>query len=244
MPAKAWLHTLLTCTREGGNALAVSVRAARWEPERAGYLVMAGVDLAAVFSDSTRLERLAKPALLPLLAGTVLRAEVSKTQRVVALAGLAGGWAGDVILLFRDYRALPVGAAAFAVNQLAYCWLLHKQGARPSISRVAVHTVPWTMGVAAAAWRAPKLLPVVAGYGGLLAATSTLAADRELLDPSAPTTQGLGHGANLFLISDALILLRTVLVTPGSPTERLVGAGVMSTYLIAQLLLVDGLLRR
>lgn len=244
MPAKAWLPTLLTRAREGSNALAVSIRAARWEPERAGYLAMAGVDLAAVLSGSTRLERLTKPALLPLLAGTVSRAEVSKNQRVVALAGLAGGWAGDVILLCRDHRALPAGAAAFAVNQLAYCWLLHNQGARPAISRVAVRAVPWGLGVAVAASRAPKLLPVVAGYGGLLAATSMLAGDRELLDHSAPATQGLGHGANLFLISDALILVRTVLVTPGSPTERLVGAGVMSTYLIAQLLLVDGLLRR
>lgn len=50
---------------------------------------------------------------------------------------------------------------------------------------------------------------------------------------------GLGCGGNLFPVSDTLVLLRAV-GTGGRPVDT----AVMGNYLAAQLLIVDGLMRR
>nr|WP_306687176.1 lysoplasmalogenase family protein [Corynebacterium xerosis] len=52
---------------------------------------------------------------------------------------------------------------------------------------------------------------------------------------------GIGHGGNLFLVSDALLMLRALVGEEGV-VGKLLDAGVMDTYTAAQLLLVDGIL--
>lgn len=94
---------------------------------------------------------------------------------------------------------------------------------------------------ALAAWKAPKLLPVVLGYGRVLAATSTLADDPVLIDPATSASYGLGHGGNLFLISDAVLFARDTLQEDNTVASRVADAVVMGTYTVAQLLLIDGL---
>lgn len=92
-----------------------------------------------------------------------------------------------------------------------------------------------------AMWRRRELLPIVAGHGTLLVAVSTLAGDRVLTHCGDTPVLGLGHGGNLFLVSDALLFTREVLTTAGTWSARLADAGVMKTSTVAQLLLVNGL---
>lgn len=217
-----------------GKALARATR----EPERLGYLLAAGLSSGAPLAGAVRLKKLSKPTLLPLLAGGVLRSPAPAGEKTVALVGLAGGWVGDVVLLRPG--AIPQGAVGFGINHLAYLRLLWQRGARPSVARVLTRALPLAAAVGLVARRQPGLLPVAVGYGGLLAAVSVLGDDPHLRESGTPEL-GLGHGGNLFLISDALLISRELLLREGSWAAKVAEAGVMGTYTTAQLLLVDGL---
>ncbi|WP_231598823.1 lysoplasmalogenase [Corynebacterium occultum] len=225
-------------TEEGIQALRHSLLRATREPERAGYLLAADLNTWTPLLGQERLKRLAKPMLMPLLSGRVLRSPASAAEKSVALLGLAGGCFGDVILL--QPGKLPQGALGFGINHLAYLWLLWQRGARPSTTRIMVRAVPLAMAVGLVARKRPRLVPVAAGYGSLLAAVSALGDDPALLRESIPTL-GLGHGGNLFLLSDALLIGRELLLGREGWPAKLADAGVMGTYTIAQMLLVDGL---
>ncbi len=220
--------------------MATAVGRAAREPERAAYLVVADTNTLASFLGWSSLKKATKPALMPLLAGSILRS--SSADRAVGIMGLAGGWAGDLALMRPDN--IRVGATGFAVNHVAYIYLLLNRGARPGSTRVAIRAVPLAVATVLAARKAPGLLPVVFGYGGLLAATSVLADDPALINPDEPATYGLGHGGNLFLLSDAVLFARETLLTPGTTAARVADAAVMGTYTVAQLLLIDALFPR
>lgn len=224
-------------TRQGIQALVTAVGRATREPERAAYLVSADAHTLASLLGWSRLKKVTKPTLMPLLAGRVWRS--GTPDRGVGMIGLAGGWAGDLALMKPDN--IRVGATGFAINHAAYIYLLLNRGARPSVTRVAIRAVPLAAATVLAARKAPGLLPVVLGYGGLLGATSVLADDPALINPDEPASYGLGHGGNLFLISDAVLFARETLLTPGTPAARVADAMVMGTYTVAQLLLIDGL---
>lgn len=224
-------------TRQGVRALVTAVAGAGREPERAAYLVAADTNILASLLGWSGPKKVTKPALMPLLSGRVWRS--GAPDRVAGVVGLAGGWAGDLALMKPDN--IRAGATGFAANHAAYIYLLLNRGARPSITRVAIRAVPLAAATVLAARKAPGLLPVVLGYGGLLATTSVLADDPALINPDDPATYGLGHGGNLFLISDAVLFARETLLTPGTPAARVADAMVMGTYTVAQLLLIDGL---
>lgn len=224
-------------TGQGICALRASVGRATTEPERAAYLVAADINTVSALLGWTPLRKITKPVLMPLLAGRVCRS--TAPDRAVGLVGLAGGWAGDLALM--KPGNIPAGAAGFAINHLAYAYLLANRGARPSAARVAIRAVPLTVAAVLAARKHPRLVPVVLGYGGLLATTSVLADDPGLIDPDQPATYGLGHGGNLFLVSDAVLISRETLLASGTTAARLADAVVMGTYTVAQLLLIHGL---
>ena len=197
---------------------------------RAAYLLAGGGYVASRALGSRRLLLAAKPVVVPLLIDAPLAAP--HPAREVGLLGLAGGWVGDLLLL-REGRLRP-GAAAFAVNQAAYQWLLWRAGARPRPLPVALHAVPF----AAAAWWGRTRLGLVATYGGMVAATSALAADPALRG------RGVAAGGLLFLLSDSLILARLQLPDRDTAVGRGLDVAVAVTYVAAQRLLVDGLFRR
>ncbi|GFK17674.1 MAG: lysoplasmalogenase [Corynebacterium glutamicum] len=224
-------------TRQGTQALTLAVAKASSEPERAVYLVAASSNVLGSLSGQRRLKNLTKPLLMPLLMGRVLRSEQS--DRALGALGLAGGWAGDLVLM--KPQSLPQGAAGFALNHAAYCVLLWRRGARFGLQRTAIRAIPLGLAAALASWKAPKLVPMVLGYGGLLATTSTLADDSRLLDSSNAGSFGAGHGGNLFLISDAVLFVRELVLEDSSHLQHLADGVVMGTYTLAQLLLVDAL---
>jgi len=231
-------------TIEGAGALVAAVGRATREPERAGYVGASLVNVVSSALGAEKPRKASKTLLMPLLAASVVRRRHETKPAVTAglLVGLAGGWIGDLVLMPR-VNDLNKGAAAFAVNQVAYIKMLHDAGARPNRFRALTRYPLWAASVAGAALSRPDLLPAAAGYGALLTTTSMLGDDSVLvagLEEGAPRF-GVGHGGNLFLVSDALLMLRA-LVGEDSVVGKLLDAGVMDTYTAAQLLLVDGIL--
>ncbi|GAB2502358.1 YhhN-like protein [Corynebacterium atrinae] len=198
----------------------MSFRSAFWAAS-AGYVLARAIDVPT-------LQRVAKPLVVPLLAADVLP-RFQRRERPLAAAGLLGGWVGDVILL-NDVRLAPA-AATFAVNHGAYQVLLWHRGARPRLGAVALRAIP----LAAVSWLGRDRLSLVLSYGGMVAATSALAAD--------PVLRGrrVALGANLFLLSDALIFARSELDLPDDTVGRGVDVAVAVTYVLAQKFLADGL---
>lgn len=233
------LNGLVTKTRQGASALVKAVSKSGSEPERAAFVAAAGAHVCASLMGVSKVKTLSKPALMPLLAGRVLRSSCGSLAKGLGLVGLAGGWAGDLVLMKPD--SLPKGAAGFAINHAAYIALLLRGGARPSAVRAGIRAVPLLGAAGFAAIREPKMLPIVLGYGGLLATTSMLADDSKLHDSSNLASFGMGHGGNLFLISDAVLFARELFLEDGTVAAQFADGAVMGTYTIAQLLLVDGL---
>jgi len=198
---------------------------------RAAYWLAGGGYAASRAVGSRRLLAVSKPTVVPLLIDAPLSAP--SPRREVGLVGLAGGWAGDLLLMRPG--GLRAGAAAFAVNQAAYQWLLGRRGARFRALPVVVRAVPFT----AAAWFGRRHLGLVLLYGGMVTATSALAADPQL---RARGAAGVTAGGNLFLLSDSLILVRMLLNARDVALARTIDVAVAVTYVAAQRLLVDGLL--
>lgn len=219
---------------------------------RTAYLAAGALSVVAAAAGrrGDRLTRIVKPALMPLLAGTVSAGAERRTAGTVSvIAGLAGGWVGDIILMGADGRSadprtrarnLNRGSAAFAFNQVAYIVELWRTGHRPRRNTVAPRAPVLASGIVTAATGAPAALPAAAGYGALLATTSVLAADEG-------ETTALGLGGGLFVLSDGLILARQAFLTGQNPAVRvidgIVDGLVMATYVVAQLLIVEGLIR-
>ncbi|SDR95211.1 lysoplasmalogenase [Corynebacterium timonense] len=245
---------------EGAGALAAimseafSAKGLAKRPERAAYVSAAAVNVVSSACGWEKPRRAAKAVLMPLLAVHVHRRrhETSPLTAGALLVGLAGGWIGDVVLMPKKPN-LNLGAIPFAVNHVAYQVLLWRAGARFNTLRSALRYPLWAGSIGLVGLVQPRFVPAAAGYGLLVATTSVLADDSSLTHasqrvtvhsnglPSADATFGLGHGGNLFLISDALLVLRTLIGDEGL-LARALDACVMDTYTVAQLLLVEGLL--
>lgn len=252
--AETFKQAAIRRTIEGAGALVAAVSRATREPERAGYVGAATVNVVSSAVGAEKTRKVSKTLLMPLLAASVVRRRHETKPAVTTglLVGLTAGWIGDLVLMPRK-NDLNKGAAAFSINQLAYIKLLHDAGARANRFRALTRYPLWAASVAGAAFTRPDLLPAAAGYGLLLTGTSMLGDDSTLvaglsadLEPGADLAAtgprfGIGHGGNLFLVSDALLMLRA-LVGEDSVVGKLLDAGVMDTYTAAQLLLVDGIL--
>ena len=227
----------------------------RRAPERAGYIAASAVNVVSSAFGWETPRRVSKTVLMPLLAANVWRRrhETSRFTTTTLLIGLAGGWLGDLILM-PNKPNLNRGSVPFAANQVAYHVLLWRAGARISALRAAIRFPLWASSVPLVGAVKPEALPAAVGYGPLLALTSTLADDPALLVdagavgtneqtglPIADAAYGLGHGGNLFLISDTLLMARKMFAEDGV-VGKLLNAAVMDTYTMAQLFLVEGLL--
>ena len=247
-------------TGEGLGALTGIASASsdtRRAPERAGYIAASAVNVVSSAFGWETPRRVSKTVLMPLLAANVWRRrhETSRFTTTTLLIGLAGGWLGDLILM-PNKPNLNRGSVPFAVNQVAYHVLLWRAGARISALRAVIRFPLWAGSVPLVGAVKPEALPAAVGYGPLLAVTSALADDPVLLEgagavgtdeqtglPIADATYGLGHGGNLFLISDTLLMARKMFAEEGV-VGKLLNAAVMDPYTMAQLFLVEGLLAR
>ncbi|WP_328441328.1 lysoplasmalogenase [Streptomyces sp. NBC_00444] len=195
------------------------------------FALAAVADLAflAVGSDTGHV--VAKPLLMPLLAGY---AYVRGAPRLL-LAALLFGWGGDVLLLSDAEPAFLAGMASFASGHVCYLVLFKRYGsgnaaARARAALLALAYATALVTTVALLWPdLPADLRVpVAGYSALLTAMAY----------GAVTRFGLlaGLGGALFMLSDTLIATG-VAEWPQLPRPDF---WIMLTYAAAQLLLVRG----
>ncbi|HJC29705.1 MAG TPA: hypothetical protein H9759_09955 [Candidatus Dietzia intestinipullorum] len=208
--------------------------------------VFLAATLGTELAKATRLaplEKLCKPAIVPAALTLALRdGELAPVDTALLAATGAGYTAGDVILMLgdghanRSTRRLVAGAAAFGVGHLALGAMMLRAGIRFRPLQASIHGV--AAGTASAVLLAGgRANAPLAAYATLLAALSALATS---VDESAgPAAAVLTVGGPVFLLSDALILVRGR-APEGSASARALDVGVIDTYAAAALLLLTG----
>lgn len=219
------------------------------QPEWLLFAASSTIATAAAASERHGLLRVFKPLIGVSLAGTVVRGwrRRQATDNVLLLGAVAGSTCGDVVLqspkaLGEDAKAsgnsLNSAALAFGVAHVCYQVTAWRQGARAHPGMLAVHGAGLVGLASQAARHDPRVLPAAAGYGGLVAMTSVLGTSGLLA--ARNKNSRFAAGSVLFLVSDALILLRRMYLQRNLP-RAIAEVGVMSTYTVAQRSLVDGL---
>jgi uncharacterized membrane protein YhhN len=201
-------------------------RAWRDTLEASVYWGAGAVTVAGALLDRPSWQRLAKPLIAPSLAVRLLRTR----EAPLLVFGLAAATVGDAYLIDPDDDArLQRGAGCFAATQLAYAVHWQRRGARATAWAALPRAAGWAGATALLRRRAPELALPLAGYGLTLGAATTLASD-----PRLPWQPRLG--ALLFTLSDAVIVLRRLLLV--DPRVRRYAEGfVLCTYVAAQYLL-------
>ncbi|MDF6041667.1 lysoplasmalogenase [Streptomyces sp. JH14] len=188
------------------------------------FLVACAVDLFGVLTYTGAAHLVAKPLLMPLLAGY---AAARRGPRLL-VAALLFGWGGDALLLAGSDTAFLIGMGSFAAGHVCYLWLFGR--ARTSLVLAAAYAV-FLAGFLALLWGGlPADLRIpMAGYSLLLTAMAYR---------SSTCGRYAALGGALFLLSDALIATG-IADWPQLPAPDF---WVMLTYLVAQFLLTVGAL--
>ncbi|MFE2295782.1 lysoplasmalogenase [Streptomyces sp. NPDC059452] len=211
-------------TRPGGPETAGAGRFAR--PLLVAFLLVAAVDLAGLLAGLDTVHLVAKPLLMPLLAGYTA---VRGGPRLLVVA-LLFGWGGDVFLLADNDLAFLLGMGSFAFGHVCYLTLFGRDRAPASLATAIAYVLVLAVFLVLIWSDLPAELRVpVAGYSLLLTAMAWRAG---VLGRYAAA------GGALFLLSDALIATG-IAEWPRLPAPDF---WVMLTYIAAQLLLALGVL--
>lgn len=217
-------------------------------PEGPAFLIAAAGTEIAKATGIGALEKLCKPLIVPAALAIALRdggwgeGRLSAVDTALLAATGAAYTTGDVVLMLggghasRSKSRLVTGAAAFGVGHLALGGLMLRSGIRFKPVPTAVHGV--VAGAAAAVLLTEdRSNAPLAAYGGLLATLSALATsvDRR----NGPTASVLAVAGPVFLLSDALILVRRK-TEGGSVLARALDVGVIDSYATAAMLLLTG----
>ncbi|GAB3212293.1 lysoplasmalogenase family protein [Nocardia tengchongensis] len=220
-------------------------------PFRAAFIGAAAVTVYGAVTGREKLQWVAKPLLMPLLAADVAvnGKRLQPTDRTVLLGSLAAATVGDVLLIDPDDdRRLIAGASSFAVMQSGYSWLWWRHGARPRPAIAGQRLAAWLGAATLMRFKAPTVAVPLTVYGATLGAAATLASDPELARdakniagvnvPNVDPRSRLGLGALLFTVSDGLIVLRRIFAR-GEKSRRITEGVILGTYAAAQYLLAD-----
>jgi uncharacterized membrane protein YhhN len=185
-----------------------------------------------------------KGALMPLLIGFVLSNMRQMKCYLTVVLALIFSWVGDILLLFADTEPYFVlGLAAFLIAQISY-FIGYTKAMDKNFEPLIIRKYPLLIPLLAAIpmvllrvlnpYLGDLLLPVIL-YSGALLIMTTGAVSR-YGKTSLQSFLLVTVGAFVFLLSDSLIALdRFMNNIPFSPIL------VMSTYILAQGLIVRGL---
>lgn len=202
----------------------------------ASFIVVSLIHLVAQAGDADRVASISQVLLMPTLAAHLITSAPSPRSRLLnlVLLGLTLSWVGDTLPRFLDGDAAFLGmVGGFLLAQLAYIAAF-----RPFIAACVLHRRRAWLGLYLAAAIAllalclpasGVLAPAVVVYGLCLVTMAILATGVHLM---------IWIGGALFLVSDGLIATNAFEVF-SAPQHDLV---VMTTYIVAQLLLVRGAL--
>ncbi|MFI5749626.1 lysoplasmalogenase [Streptomyces sp. NPDC051644] len=207
------------------SAVAVTDRRERLvRPLLIAFLVASAVDLFGVLADVPVAHLVAKPLLMPLLAGY---AAARRGPRLL-IAALLFGWGGDTLLLPDADAAFLIGMGSFAAGHVCYLWLFGRARSSLPVGVVYAAVLATFVALLWSGLPADMRIPMT-GYSLLLTAMAYRAGT-------------LGRyavvGGALFLLSDALIATG-IADWPQLPAPDF---WVMLTYIAAQFLLTVGAL--
>lgn len=204
------------------------------------YLIVALLNLFSWAWMDGEYNMYTKPLLMPLLM--LYMYESSKggviLSTLLLFLALVFSWVGDLALMYEEYFLLGVGA--FFIAQVLYVIIFIKGGSVPyQISWVKIITVG-LYGISFLYILLPHAgdlqIPIVI-YGISLMAMVATASMRDINSPDRSYLL-VAIGAVFFLISDTMIAVDKFVNT--IPMGDIL---IMSTYLIAQYLIVEGLIR-
>ncbi|MFB7967276.1 lysoplasmalogenase [Streptomyces rubiginosohelvolus] len=201
-------------------------------PVLLAFLLVAAADLAGLLAGAEAVHLVAKPLLMPLLAGY---AALRGAPRLL-VAALLFGWGGDVFLLADNDLAFLVGMGSFAVGHVCYLTLFGRAEGRgrapaPLVTGAGYAVVLVVFLVLIWPDLPADLRIPLTGYSLLLTAMAWRAG---VFGPYAAA------GGALFLLSDALIATG-IAEWPQAPAPDF---WVMLTYIAAQALLTLGVLTK
>lgn len=208
------------------------------------YLVVSIVYLIILFSGYEYLDLYLKPALIPLL-GFAVYAYKRFPARNTILTALAFSWIGDVILLFADIAEIYfiLGLVSFLISHIVYCTLFNKQ--HPvQVKNNAVFRVGCAVIVVYLVGMLSVLLPSLGDLKipvivyAFVISTMLLFAFNGFLTWLKPGNRYIFMGAIVFVISDSILAIDKF----HSPIEKSAFI-IMLTYLVAQYLIVVGILK-
>ncbi|KAA1425356.1 lysoplasmalogenase [Mumia zhuanghuii] len=197
------------------------------------FVALSVVHIALVGLDAGLAASITKALLMPALALWVVRQGGPR----LLVAALFFSWVGDVALEIDGLFIL--GMAGFGAAHVCFVTWFVRHGALEGLRRrwwaVVAGFVAWA-GTIAVLWgplgeEAPELQVPILAYSLLLTATAITAFGVSIM---------AGIGGALFLLSDTLIAMDIADVARPEPGD----VWVMVTYLVAELLLALGIVRR
>ncbi|MFG2623358.1 lysoplasmalogenase [Streptomyces sp. NPDC048473] len=207
------------------SAVAVTDRRERLvRPLLIAFLVASAVDLFGVLADVPVAHLVAKPLLMPLLAGY---AAARRGPRLL-IAALLFGWGGDTLLLPDADAAFLIGMGSFAAGHVCYLWLFGRARSSLPVGVVYAAVLATFVALLWSGLPADMRIPMT-GYSLLLTAMAYRA---------GTLGRYAAVGGALFLLSDALIATG-IADWPQLPAPDF---WVMLTYIAAQFLLTVGAL--
>ncbi|MFE3902974.1 lysoplasmalogenase [Streptomyces sp. NPDC059153] len=207
------------------SAAAVTDRRERLvRPLLIAFLVASAVDLFGVLADVGAAHLVAKPLLMPLLAGYA----AARRGPGLLIAALLFGWGGDTLLLPDADTAFLIGMGSFAAGHVCYLWLFGRARSSLPVGFVYAAVLATFVALLWSGLPADMRIPMT-GYSLLLTAMAYRA---------GTLGRYAAAGGALFLLSDALIATG-IADWPQLPAPDF---WVMLTYIAAQFLLTVGAL--
>lgn len=216
------------------NALALMV----------AYIVVGIVNVAGTASGNDTLANLTKPLLMLLLLGWLVEYGRASGGLDTALrwlaAGLAFAWIGDVLLMGSGDAFFLGGLAAFLVMQICYIVAFTRIPGPGLVRAWRIAVIPYlavwvVLNVLVSSGVGALRIPVLV-YSAVIVLMALAALDLVIRVPSRLGWR-VALGALVFVVSDAVLAM-----TAFGPLESsaLTSTIVMSTYLVAQAMIVTG----
>ena len=209
------------------------------------YIVFSILYLIVLFTGHENLDLYLKPALIPLLGFGVYFHPKFLSRRIL-LNALIFSWIGDVILIFADIAEIYfiLGLVSFLIAHITYCVLFNKQ----IIGEMQINKVLFGLGsLVIAFYLTAIILVLMPNLGDLkipvivyaaVISTMLLFAFNGYLIWKKPGALYIFLGAITFVISDSILAFDKF----HAPIEKS-SFFIMLTYLVAQYLIVVGIIR-
>lgn len=209
------------------------------------YIAFSFIYLLLLYLGYESLDCYLKPALIPLLIVGVYFSKKFPTQNIL-LTALVFSWIGDVILLFADIAEIYfiLGLVSFLISHIIYCVLFNRQ----IKEKTKKDTIIFIFGsLIIACYLIGMLSVLLPALGDLkipvivyasVISVMLLFAYNGLLIWKKPANQYVFFGALFFVVSDSILAINKFHM-PIQKSSFI----IMLTYLVAQYLIVKGILK-